>query len=109
MTQLSIYLFGPPRLEIDGESTHISRRKAMALLAYLAVTAQPHSRESLAALLWLADDHSKACGFLRQPLSPLHQTLSSAKFLGLWQNVRWLPLLKTKTDSSRENVDIKMG
>jgi DNA-binding SARP family transcriptional activator len=52
MSQLAIYLFGPPRLELNETPVHIPRRKAMATLAYLAVTGQRHSRDTLAALFW---------------------------------------------------------
>ena len=45
MSRLALYLLGPPRLERDGQSIHIGRTKAVALLAYLAVTGQPHARE----------------------------------------------------------------
>ena len=50
MSQLTLYLLGPPRLELDGAPVHISRRKAIALLAYLAVSGQPHSRDSIGDL-----------------------------------------------------------
>jgi DNA-binding SARP family transcriptional activator len=38
MSRLALYLLGPPRLELDGEPVEIGRRRAVALLAYLAVT-----------------------------------------------------------------------
>jgi len=69
MTKLYLYLLGPPRLELDGAPVHISYRKALALLAYLAVTGQPHSRDSLAALLWPENDQSSARAGLRRMLS----------------------------------------
>ena len=52
MSQLNLYLLGPPRIERDGQKLHVGRRKALALLAFLAVENRPHSRETLAALLW---------------------------------------------------------
>ncbi len=39
---------------------------ALALLAYLAVTRQSHSRESLAALFWPDYDQSRAHAYLRR-------------------------------------------
>ena len=36
MSQLALYLLGPPRIELDGEEIHVGRRKMVALLAYLA-------------------------------------------------------------------------
>jgi hypothetical protein len=45
MSRLALYLLGPPRLELDGEPVEIGRRRAVALLAYLAVTgAAPQPR-----------------------------------------------------------------
>jgi hypothetical protein len=55
MTRLALYLLGPPGVEIDGRDIRIGRRKALALLAYLAVTRQSHTRDALAtpsALRW---------------------------------------------------------
>ena len=52
MPRLELCLLGPPRVERDGEPIHLPRRKAMALLAYLAVTGHVHQRDALATLLW---------------------------------------------------------
>jgi DNA-binding SARP family transcriptional activator len=74
---LRLFLLGVPRLEFDGECIELARRKALALLAYLAVTAQAGSREMLATLLWPEDDllHSRAN--LRRALSCLNETAAS--------------------------------
>ena len=40
MSYLALYLLGQPRVELNGEELHIGRRKATALLAYLAVTTE---------------------------------------------------------------------
>jgi DNA-binding SARP family transcriptional activator len=45
-----LFLFGIPRFEQAGVDIQIPRRKSLALLAYLAVTGQPHSRDTLATL-----------------------------------------------------------
>jgi hypothetical protein len=42
---LQIFLLGAPRLERDGEVISLRRRKAVALLAYLAMSGRPHSRD----------------------------------------------------------------
>ena len=75
MPRLELYLLGPPRVELDGEPVQIGRRKAIALLAYLAVTSEPHSRDSLAALLWPEYDQSSAPADLRRSLSLLNRSL----------------------------------
>jgi DNA-binding SARP family transcriptional activator len=73
--RLALYLLAPPRVELDGEEIHISRRKAMALLAYLAVTGRSHSQDSLATLFWSEYDQSSARADLRRTLSLLNRTL----------------------------------
>jgi DNA-binding SARP family transcriptional activator len=51
------------------------RRKAVALLAYLAVTAQPHTRDSLATLLWPGYDTASSYAYLRRTLWEINQML----------------------------------
>jgi len=79
MSRLALHLLGPPCLELDGEEIHISRRKAVALLAYLAVTGLPHSRDSLATLLWPELDQSTARARLRRALAALREALQQAQ------------------------------
>lgn len=50
----------------------------MALLAYLAITGQPHSREALMTLFWPDHEAAKARANLRRDLSRLKQILSEA-------------------------------
>ncbi|MDM8530465.1 ABC transporter substrate-binding protein [Anaerolineales bacterium HSG25] len=76
MSQLKLYLFGSPRLELYGVPHEIERRKAMALLLYLAVTGQPHSRDALATLFWPDFDQRKAKASLRRTLSILNKPLA---------------------------------
>lgn len=66
MPQLKFYLFGYPRLELDGQLTALSLRKAYGLLAFLAVTGQPHGRDSLATLLWPEANQRTARANLRR-------------------------------------------
>lgn len=70
---LSLRLFGAPDLLVDSRSLLLSRPKAMALLAYVAVTRR-HHRETLAALLWPESDASAAYSALRNMLWILRQT-----------------------------------
>ena len=81
MSWLRIYLFGVPHLEQEGKNIVIHRRKAMALLAYLAITGQPHSRDSLATLLWPEYDQSRARANLRRDLSRLKRALGKQALL----------------------------
>ncbi|MCB0193635.1 MAG: AAA family ATPase [Anaerolineae bacterium] len=76
MPQLSLYLFGSPRLELDGKPVDIRRRNVLALAAYLAVTGRRHSRDALAALFWPEYDASRAKAALRRILSTLNTALA---------------------------------
>ena len=69
---LRIRLLGPVRIEVDDVPLTVDTRKAVALLAYLAVTGRPASRESLAALLWPESGEDEARGALRRTLSVLN-------------------------------------
>lgn len=75
MSQCQLYLFGAPRLAWDRQPINLPLRKAMALLVYLAVTRQPHSRDALATLLWLEKDQQGARANLRRTLYDLSQLL----------------------------------
>jgi DNA-binding SARP family transcriptional activator/pimeloyl-ACP methyl ester carboxylesterase len=74
-------LFGTPKLERDGRSLHIPRRKSRALLAYLAVTQQSHSREALAALFWPEYSQRDGRADLSRNLSTLRKTIGADCFL----------------------------
>jgi len=52
MPCLSLCLLGPPRIELDGVAVKVETHKAIALLVYLAVTAEGHSRDELLNFLW---------------------------------------------------------
>ncbi len=68
-----LYLFGAPHLERDGVAVPVERRKALALLTYLAVTGRPQTRDALAALLWPELDAQRARAALRATLGGLNQ------------------------------------
>jgi predicted ATPase/DNA-binding SARP family transcriptional activator len=69
------FLLGAPRLEHQGEAVKVDTRKALALLAYLLLTSEPHSRDSLAALLWPESGQASARAALRRTLSTLRGAL----------------------------------
>ena len=75
MKPLKMFLFGVPRLEQNGEAINITRRKVVALMAYLAVAGQQQSRDALAALLWPEHDQSSAKANLRRELSRLKRLM----------------------------------
>jgi DNA-binding SARP family transcriptional activator len=70
---------GTMRLMLDGRETPLSSRKALAILAYLALQpSRSESRERVAALLWSdsGGDHARAA--LRQTLRRLKTDLGEA-------------------------------
>ena len=71
---LRLLLLGKPQILRDGVPvTGFVYNKALALLAYLAVTKRPHSRESLAGLLWGEMPDAAAMANLRKILSVLRE------------------------------------
>lgn len=75
MSRLALFLFGPPRIEVDGAPIEINRRKVVALLVYLVLTGEPHTRDALATLFWPENDQTQARAALRRALSVLNQAL----------------------------------
>jgi DNA-binding SARP family transcriptional activator len=66
-----------PRIDRDGVDLTFLRRKTMALLVYLAVTGRPHSRGTIAALLWGDLPQEKAAANLRKILVDLRNHAST--------------------------------
>lgn len=73
--RLTLRVLGAPRLEHLGQPVRFARRKTLALLIYLAVTRQPHSREVLLGLLWPERDQAHAAANLRHSLWEISQVL----------------------------------
>ena len=75
-SDLQIVLFGTPQILLHGEPiAEQLRAKAQALLFFLAVTQQPHNRDSLASLLWPEASTAQARKNLRNRLSELRKLL----------------------------------
>jgi len=68
---LSLYLLGSPRLELNDQVVKVDRRKAIALAAYLAIAGGGRPRESLAALFWPQLDQKRSRAALRRTLATL--------------------------------------
>jgi len=83
MTQLSIQLFGGFHAQLGpGRPLTVRRKKAQALLAYLALhPGQPRSRDALATLLWSGVGDEQARHSLRQSLFALRQAIDADPFV----------------------------
>ncbi|MBI5667391.1 MAG: tetratricopeptide repeat protein [Chloroflexi bacterium] len=92
MPTLHLALLGSPRVELDHQPVDLSRRKALALLAYLAVNGGAHSRDALAAFFWPDFDPPSAYAYLRTTLWTLNKAIGSD----------WL-------ETEREAVSIRPG
>jgi DNA-binding SARP family transcriptional activator/energy-coupling factor transporter ATP-binding protein EcfA2 len=82
VSRLAVLVLGPPQIELDGVSIRLDRRKAIALLVYLAVTGERHQRDSLVNLLWPEYDSPRGRAALRRTLYALRKELE-----GAWLNV----------------------
>ena len=77
---LVLEFLGVPQVHLDDKSIATDRRKAIALLVYLAVSdrgqaRQTYSREFLSALFWPEYEQSKAFSNLRRTIWEVHQVL----------------------------------
>lgn len=92
MTGLSLWVLGPLAIEYDGSPlTGLTALKARALLVYLALTGQSHSRQTLAGLLWPDVQEESARTSLRTALAQLRKAVGDhvlADRHGLWFNTQ---------------------
>jgi DNA-binding SARP family transcriptional activator/tetratricopeptide (TPR) repeat protein len=72
---LEIHVLGPLEVRVDGAPIRVDTRKALAILALLAVEGRPYARDELAALFWPDSDDESARGALRRTLSVLRTAL----------------------------------
>ena len=73
LRELALFFLGTPIVEYNGTAVKVSTRKAIALLAYLAMTQAAQRRESLLALLWPGLDRPRGLAALRTTLSVLRK------------------------------------
>lgn len=71
--ELQLRFFGGSRILFDGKPVPFRRRYSVALLAYLALDRQPHSRADLASLLSSSLPEPSARKLLRNALADLKQ------------------------------------
>lgn len=73
--KVSLSLLGPPRVERSGRVVEFETRKAVAILAYLALEGGTQARDRLAAMFWPDAEQERARASLRRTLSPLRTQL----------------------------------
>ena len=93
---LILQFLGLPQVLLDGKPLSTDRRKAIALLAYLAVNdigrpRQKYSRESLSALLWPDFEQAKAFSNLRTILWELRQAMGEDWLIAERESVQLNP------------------
>ena len=112
MAKLSLYLLGAPRVKLNEDEIEVKPRKALALLVYLAVTAERHTRDALATLLWPNSDQRKARQALSNRLSELNRALegdwleTDRKTVGL-QDGFWLDVAEFQQTLADKSADLQ--
>jgi DNA-binding SARP family transcriptional activator len=87
---IEVSLLGPPRVERDGALLAFDTRKAVALLAHLALTDRARPRDALADLLWPGADPERARGALRRTLTSLRNAVGTEAVEATRDHVRLL-------------------
>lgn len=73
--QLEIKLLGTPEVRLNGRVLSFASSKALALLAYLALSGETHGRVEIATLLWPESDEKSGRNALRYTLSVLQKEI----------------------------------
>src|SRR5688572_25794492 len=103
---LILKFLGLPQVLLDDRPISTDRRKAIALLAYLAVNdvgrpRQKYSRDSLSALLWPDYDQAKAFSNLRTTIWELRQAIGEGWFIAERESVQLNPDAEIDLDVAR--------
>src|ERR671923_160001 len=73
--RLALHFLGHPQINLDDKPVSTDRRKAVALIAYLAMNRDRQTREFLSGLFWPDYDQAKAYSNLRRTIWELHQAI----------------------------------
>ena len=84
---MRLRLLGPPEVQVDGAPLQVDTRKAVAVLALLAVDGDG-ARASLARMLWPESEPSRAKAALRRTLSVLNRGLGDGWMVADRDHVR---------------------
>ncbi len=86
---VTLQLFGNPQLKKEEGVVRVGTRKGIALAAYLVVTGESQSRDTLVALLWPELDQKRGRAALRSTLSALKKGLGDIGLLVDGEQVGW--------------------
>src|SRR5215217_4818870 len=109
MSYLKLFVFGQPRLEVDGKPIELNLRKALALLVYLATRSQPFSRDALATLLWPESDGREGRARLRRTLHRLQQAIGDDILDSRSEAIRLAPGADLWLDSDAFRQEVTAG
>jgi DNA-binding SARP family transcriptional activator/Tfp pilus assembly protein PilF len=96
---LEIRLLGPVEIQVDGTPLQVDTRKAVALLAYLAVAGRPQDRDHLVDLLWPGYDDERGRASLRRTLSALKSGLRDG----------WVEVDRARVGLASEVIDLDVA
>lgn len=106
MNSLKLYLFGPVRIEHNDATIVLTRRKVVAILAYLALTRQIHRRDTLATLFWPEADQATARSALRRDFYGLTNALGHDCFVSDRESIGLAPDVDLWIDAEEFQVAI---
>src|SRR5215211_1399585 len=103
---LVLQFLGLPQIYLNDQPVVADRRKAIALLTYLAVNDigyphQKYTRESLSALLWPDYEQAKAFSNLRRTIWEVHQALGENWLIADRESVHLNPKAEIDLDVSQ--------
>src|SRR5918994_5990273 len=96
---LEIRVLGPLEVIVDGSPLRVDTRKALAILALLAVEGRPHARDELTAMFWPESDDESARGAFRRTLSVLRSALGE----------RWLRVDRSAVALADDGVSVDLA
>ena len=108
VVMLKLSWLGPPVIEYDGRPLRLEMRKTLALLAYLSLSSQTPTRETLASLFWPEHDQQHALSSLRRNLFSLARSLPSGLLDAARETIgiRRQNWLNVDVDEFQENLAI---
>ncbi|WP_410792812.1 ATP-binding protein [Kribbella sp. C-35] len=106
---IEVSLLGPPRVERAGMLVGFDTRKALALLAHLALADRPRPRDAMADLLWPDNDIEHARGALRRTLSTLRAAIGPESLETTRDHVRLIKSQGLSVDVDRFRALVAEG